>query len=64
VCFLDKHPVTNGHAVVVPKGHIQYFAEIDSLELFSFLQRAHSEICREYSPDATNIGLNDGEKAG
>lgn len=64
VCFLDKYPVTDGHALVVPKDHIQYFDEIDGPELFSFLQKAHTAIRREYSPDATNIGLNNGQKAG
>jgi Diadenosine tetraphosphate (Ap4A) hydrolase and other HIT family hydrolases len=64
LCFLDKYPVTEGHALVVPKDHIQQFSQLTGTGLFSFLQRAHTEIREEFSPDATNIGLNNGQEAG
>ena len=38
LCFLDRYPVTKGHALVVPKNHIQHFKEIERPEIFSFLQ--------------------------
>lgn len=64
LCFLDKYPVTQGHALVVPKTHVQYLEEADSVALYKFLERAISEIQRRYEPDAVNIGLNDGPAAG
>ena len=64
ICFLDKYPVTQGHSLVVPKNHVQYLEEAESVTLYKFLEQAVSEIRRRYEPDAVNIGLNDGPAAG
>ena len=64
LCFLDKYPVTEGHALVAPKKHIQYLEQADGTSLFEFLQEAISEVTHQYDPDATNIGINDGPAAG
>ena len=64
LCFLDKYPVTEGHALVVPKEHVRYLEAADGSALFAFLQEAHAEVKQRYDPDATNIGLNNGQVAG
>lgn len=64
ICFLDKYPVTEGHAIVVPKTHIQYLEEADGSAIYAFLEEAIVEVRRRHEPDAMNIGLNDGPAAG
>lgn len=64
LCFLDKYPVTEGHALVVPKTHVQYLNEVDGNALYKFLERAITKVRRRYEPDGMNIGLNDGPAAG
>lgn len=64
LCFLDKYPVNEGHALVVPKSHVQYFDEADGSALYEFLERAVAEVRHRYEPDGMNIGLNDGQTAG
>lgn len=64
LCILDKYPVNEGHALVIPKTHVQYFDEIDDLSLYEFLERAVAEVRQRYQPDGINIGLNDGPAAG
>lgn len=64
LCFLDKYPVNEGHALVIPKNHVQYLDEADGSILYEFLERAISEVRSRYQPDGMNIGLNDGSAAG
>lgn len=64
ICLLDKYPVTEGHALVMPKDHIQYLEQADWPNLFEFMQEAHREVIHRYNPDATNIGINNGQAAG
>jgi diadenosine tetraphosphate (Ap4A) HIT family hydrolase len=64
LCFLDKHPVTEGHALVVPRTHVQYLDEAEGSVLYEFLERAIMEIRHRYEPDGMNVGLNDGSAAG
>ena len=64
ICFLDKFPVTEGHALVAPKTHIEALEKADWHTLFQFLRQAHTEVKDRYNPDATNIGVNNGQEAG
>lgn len=64
LCFLDKYPVTESHALVVPKMHVQCLDEAEGSELYEFLEQAITEVRRRHDPDAMNIGLNDGPSAG
>lgn len=63
-CFLDKYPVTEGHALITPKSHIEHLDQANWNSLFQFLQQAHIEVKERYDPDATNIGINNGKEAG
>ena len=64
LCVLDKYPVTEGHALAVPKTHVQYLNEVDGGALYEFLERAIAEVRQQYEPDAMNVGLTDGPAAG
>jgi len=64
LCFLDKYPVNEGHALVVPKDHAQRLDEANGSELYDFLEQAITEVRDRYEPDAVNVGLNDGSAAG
>jgi diadenosine tetraphosphate (Ap4A) HIT family hydrolase len=62
--MLDKYPVNEGHALVLPKDHIQYLQDADWKQLTAFLEEAIAEVRNRYDPDALNIGINDGPEAG
>ncbi len=64
LCFLDKYPVTEGHALVIPKTHVQYLDQAQGEALYDFLEQAIEEVRQQYEPDGMNIGLNDGPTAG
>ena len=63
----DANPVTKGHALIIPKRHIEGFFELTKKEKDSIdeliLQTYHL-INEKYSPDGYNIGVNCGEVAG
>lgn len=63
----DNFPVSNGHAEVVPKNHIESFFDLTSEELpqmYNLIKKTKEIIDKKYSPDAYNIGINEGEAAG
>ena len=67
VAIRDAHPVSLGHALVIPKRHVGSFFELSSKEradLMSLLDVAKAAIDREFSPAGYNIGVNDGASAG
>lgn len=63
----DKFPVTNGHALIIPKKHIPNYFDL-SLELQQACLRAVNEVkiilTNRFNPDGFNIGINVGEAAG
>ncbi len=65
--FLDANPLVDGHVVVVPKGHVERFSDMDgeaAAGLFDAVQAVHDAILSGLDADGTNIGLNDGKAAG
>ncbi len=63
----DDFPVSNGHAEVVPKRHISSYFELSDREikaLFVLAKQVKEVIDGKHSPDAYNIGINDGAVAG
>lgn len=63
----DKNPVSPGHMLVIPKQHVEsYFdlTEQQNLAMLELLHKSKSMIDEKYSPDAYNIGINDGIEAG
>lgn len=63
----DDFPVSDGHAEIIPKKHIESFFELtddELIQLFDLLKETKNSIQNKYNPDAFNIGINDGEEAG
>jgi len=63
----DNYAVSKGHAEIVPKRHVESFFDLTDDELSSVYQlakEAKAQIASLFSPDAYNIGVNDGEAAG
>lgn len=67
LCLWDGYPVSDGHALVIPKRHIATWFEAsfdEQASLFKGIELARQEILRHYEPDGFNIGINVGEAAG
>jgi len=67
LAFLDAYPVTEGHALVIPKRHVASIFELPPEELaalWSQVATVRKLLAEKYSPDAFNIGVNDGAAAG
>ncbi len=63
----DKHPVSPGHVLVIPKRHTASFFETTQEErkaLLEMLEKAREHLIDEYSPQGFNIGINEGKAAG
>jgi diadenosine tetraphosphate (Ap4A) HIT family hydrolase len=65
--LFDSYPVSEGHALVVPRCHVASLYELNAVEV-SAVWRLVSQV-REllqdlFHPDGFNIGVNDGEAAG
>ncbi|MFA5134154.1 MAG: HIT domain-containing protein, partial [Patescibacteria group bacterium] len=67
LAFLDIHPCSTGHTVVIPKKHFESIEEIDA-ENLAFLndgaRRTAKKVYSVLKPDGMNIGLNDKPAAG
>lgn len=68
-CILikDKYPVTEGHALIIPKRHYEsYFSstreELDAIT--DLIIKAKEFLDKRYNPDGYNIGINSGEASG
>ena len=67
VAFLDRFPLCEGHALVVPHSHVESIFDLEEgtrsaiWELVASVRRLLNE---RFSPDGYNIGVNDGEPAG
>lgn len=68
-CFAirDGYPISKGHSLVIPKRHVDSFFDITVEEkeaLFVVLDVMKNNLDNEFTPDAYNIGINDGTEAG
>ena len=67
IARFDDFPVNKGHLEVMPKRHIKDWWKTtteERLAIFSLLDEAKKLVDEKYHPDAYNIGMNLGEKAG
>lgn len=67
ITFIDNYPASPGHTLVIPKRHFStYFeaTEEELLEIGKAIQNAKKFLDTEFSPDAYNIGINNGLMAG
>lgn len=63
----DSHPVSPGHALLIPKRHVASLFDAspeEKAELLAALDAARAEIERTHAPDGYNIGVNVGAAAG
>lgn len=65
IAFYDEYPVTDGHTLVIPKSHVQHLEEYENnIELLEFVLNVHDDIKKKHDVKDTNIGINNGSKAG
>ncbi|SMM99123.1 HIT family hydrolase [uncultured Candidatus Thioglobus sp.] len=67
ITFIDNYPASPGHTLVVPKRHFATYFEATEAELLAIgkaVQLAKKTLDDEFSPDAYNIGINNGLAAG
>lgn len=63
----DKHPVTPGHTLVIPRRIVPTWFEASVEEqraVFELVDAVKAQLDRELSPDGYNVGFNAGEAAG
>ncbi|NQU40067.1 MAG: HIT family protein [Lentisphaerae bacterium] len=67
VAFYDHYPVSEGHALVVPKVGVLSLYELEpevQAAVWDLVRRVQELLEERYSPDGFNIGVNDGLAAG
>ena len=67
--FLDKHPVSEGHTLVVPHRHVESIFQLDRQEqasIWNLVAEVREELRHRLDtpPDGFNVGPNDGIDAG
>jgi len=63
----DRFPISNGHALIVPKREVFSIFELKDDEYqncFNLVRELKNFLISEFVPDAFNIGINDGVDAG
>jgi len=67
LAFLDAYPLTEGHALVIPKRHVASIFDLSPEELAALwaqVAAVRNLLAKKYSPDGFSVGLNDGPAAG
>ena len=67
VAFLDSFPVSNGHALVIPRRHVLSLWEMTDEEYtdaFNLVRHVKQILQEKFEPQGFNIGVNCGEAAG
>lgn len=65
--FLDSFPVSNGHALVMPKRHVISIWEMTTdeyIDAFNLVRQVKDILQKKFEPQGFNIGVNCGEAAG
>ncbi len=63
----DIKPLTKGHALIIPKHHVEQFFELTpalTTAMHSLLHQMKERIQKEHNPDGYNIWINCGKAAG
>ncbi len=67
VAFYDGFPLSDGHALVVPRAPVASLYELDAdiqAAVWEAVRRAREILAERHHPDGFNIGVNDGRAAG
>lgn len=65
--FLDSFPVSNGHALVMPKRHVESIWKMTTEEYMdasNLVRQVKDILQKQFDPQGFNIGVNCGEAAG
>jgi len=63
----DKFPVSDGHALIVPKRHCADYFELtleEQSDCWSMVNALKQILMEKYNPDGFNVGINVNESAG
>jgi histidine triad (HIT) family protein len=66
IAILDKHPIADGHTLVLTKPHYERLGEIPQAEvakLFAKVQELNERIMKKMSAQGSHISINDGKAA-
>jgi diadenosine tetraphosphate (Ap4A) HIT family hydrolase len=67
VALLDKHSVSPGHCLILPRRHVDSVWELsreDVLALYEVMAETRHIVRSRFEPDGYNIGVNAGKAAG
>ena len=67
LAFLDKHPVSEGHTLVLPLRPVASLYELDDpthAEIWRAVCRVRAILVERFHPAGFTIGVNDGQAAG
>ncbi|MFQ5794269.1 MAG: HIT family protein [Candidatus Bipolaricaulia bacterium] len=67
LAFLDIHPLTEGHTMVIPKQHYRKLEEMPVTEagrLFETVRLVVEKVGQAMGTDSSTIGINNGRLAG
>jgi diadenosine tetraphosphate (Ap4A) HIT family hydrolase len=67
LALTDGFPVSEGHALVVPRRHVASLCDLEAEEqaaIWAMVAEVRADITERLRPDGFNIGLNDGRAAG
>jgi diadenosine tetraphosphate (Ap4A) HIT family hydrolase len=65
--IFDRYPVSPGHALILPKRHVESFFQTTSNEcvaMLALLTETRRRTDEKFAPDGYNVGINVGEAAG
>ena len=63
----DKHPISKGHSLIIPRQHVPSIFDLSSEEYvgcFDLVRTVRQLLERKYSPAGFNLAVNDGRAAG
>jgi diadenosine tetraphosphate (Ap4A) HIT family hydrolase len=63
----DRFPVSNGHALIIPKRHCSDYFELtieEQTACWSMVNAVREILLQKYDPDGFNVGINVNEPAG
>jgi diadenosine tetraphosphate (Ap4A) HIT family hydrolase len=67
IAIFDSHPVSPGHALVIPRHHVSTIfdlADDEYASCFNLVRKIREILEEKHSTDAFNVGVNCGETAG
>jgi diadenosine tetraphosphate (Ap4A) HIT family hydrolase len=67
LAIADKHPISLGHCLVIPRRHVSSIFDLPSEEYMGYLQLVRTLknlLSARHSPAGFNLAVNDGKAAG